>query len=365
MRRIRAGDEQDAFINRRRSPYRILSISLISLALLLGACAGGGQASPSTRASLGPSAASSATSGASNPTIAPGALDGFIVFARAGGRYGDETLFAAGADGSHERQLTADGQSCCGRLSPDGTQVLYSYYPPEARRVTVAIQSLADGTVLEIPLPDDTANLGAGAWSPDGTHLALQLWDDADHSRDGIYTVRAADGSDLQRLTHAQVADIPADYSPDGTELIVFRETDVQSVGTLSILDIKSGQLTPLPLPGIQVGWGAARYSPDGATIVFQESRVSATGALWTIHPDGEGLMKIFEDTQGRFASHPAWSPDGSMLMFALNPVADDFRHLPNGTYVINADGSDLRLVLDEDDFRREFEWKAGPIPGS
>ena len=53
------------------------------------------------------------------------------------------------------------------------------------------------------------------------------------------------------------------------------------------------------------------------------------------------------------------------MIMFALNPVADDFQHLPNGTYVINADGSDLRLVLDEDDFRREFEWNAGLIPNS
>ena len=364
MRRILIAADQDAFIRRRGSTYCILSISLISLTVLLGACAGG-EASSLAQASGAATVTASSTSDGSNPTIAPGTLDGFIVFARAGGQYGDETLFVAGADGTHERQLTPEGQSCCVRISPDGTEVLYSYYPPGARRVTVAIQSLADGTVRELPLPDDTANLGAGAWSPDGARLALQLWDDTDHTRDGIYTVRAADGADLQRLTHAQVADIPADFSPDGTKLIVFRESEVQSVGTLSILDLNTGQLEPLSPAGMEVGWGTARYSADGATIVFQESRMSATGALWTIRPDGGGLTKIFEDTQGRFASHPAWSPDGSMIMFALNPVADDFQHLPNGMYLINADGSDLRLVLEEDDFRREFEWNAGPIPNS
>ncbi len=350
-----------ALSKRRPSTCQVRLIGLISLTFMGGGCAAVPEASllPSRGA---PTAASFASANA-DPTVSPEALNGFVVFARAGGQYGDETLFTANADGTHEHQLTPNGESCCLRISADGRRVLYSYYPPDARRVTAAIQSLADGTVQEIPLPDDTANLGAGAWSPDGTRVALQLWDDTDHTRDGIYTVRTDDGSGLQRLTHAEHADIPADYSPDGTKLIVFREGDVQSVGTLSILDLETGQLGPLSPPGMQVGWGTARYSPDGQSILFQESRISPTGALWSIHPDGGALTRLFEDTQGRFASHPPWSPDGSVIMFALNPVADDFEHLPNGTYIIDADGSDLRVVLAGDDFRREFEWKPGPVP--
>jgi Tol biopolymer transport system component len=332
-------------------------------ALLIGCSAqpkaqtsGPGNAAPST-------AASAPAPVASVSTIAPGDLQGTIVFAKAGGQYGDETLFAANADGTNERQLTPNGQSCCLRISPDGTQVLYSTYSIAEvdRRVTTAIQNLADGTIRTIPLPDATANLGAGAWSPDAQRLALQLWDDSDHSRDGIYTVRSTHGSDLMRLTDAEIADAPSDYSPDGTQLIVFRESSTQSVGELFVLDLDGGELKPLSPTGMNVGFGTARYSPDGMTILFQEARTSDTGALWSIRADGSGLTKLFEDAAGRFVSHPTWSPDGSMIMFALNPVADDFRHAPNGIYVIDADGSNLRMVLGGNDFKREPEWRPTP----
>jgi hypothetical protein len=46
--------------------------------------------------------------------------------------------------------------------------------------------------------------------------------------------------------------------------------------------------------------------------------------------------------------------------MFTLNPVADDFQHEPNGIHVIDADGSNFRLVLGGNDFKREPEWR-GP----
>ena len=73
--------------------------------------------------------------------------------------------------------------------------------------------------------------------------------------------------------------------------------------------------------------------------------------------PDGSNARKLFEDDLGRFVSHPAWSPDGSQIMFASNPVADDFEHRPNGLFVIDADGSNLRQVIGGDDFKREPEW--------
>jgi hypothetical protein len=31
---------------------------------------------------------------------------------------------------------------------------------------------------VEIPLPDETINLGPGAWSPDGKSIAFQVWDE-------------------------------------------------------------------------------------------------------------------------------------------------------------------------------------------
>ena len=59
----------------------------------------------------------------------------------------------------------------------------------------------------------------------------------------------------------------------------------------------------------------------------------------------------MFKDANGRFAITPTWSPDDSMIMFALNPTSNPFAHPPNGIYVIRANGSNLT------DFKREPTW--------
>ena len=76
-----------------------------------------------------------------------------------------------------------------------------------------------DGTVERVfDIPDGSLNLACTVWSPDDKRLACEGWDDADASRNGIYTVRSSDGGGLVRLTKAPgPADFVGDYSPDGT----------------------------------------------------------------------------------------------------------------------------------------------------
>ena len=165
-------------------------------------------------------------------------------------------------------------------------------------------------------------------------------------------------GGDLQRISDPAVGDIPGDYSPDGSQIVLFREGAELGVGELFIVDTDAGgEPVRISPDGMEVG-NTVRFSPDGSRILFQDSRTSPRGALWTMTPDGSDVTMIFEDDEGRFASHATWSPDGSMIMFALNPVADEFEHRPNGLYVMNADGSDVQLVIGGDDFKRESEWR-------
>jgi Tol biopolymer transport system component len=63
------------------------------------------------------------------------------------------------------------------------------------------------------------------------------------------------------------------------------------------------------------------------------------------------------KDTDGRYAVTPTWSPDGSMIMFALDPIKNPFVHPPNALYVIRADGSDLTQVLGGNNFKRKPYW--------
>jgi len=40
-----------------------------------------------------------------------------------------------------------------------------------------------------------------------------------------------------------------------------------------------------------------------------------------------------------------------------VNPIADDYEHRPNALAVINADGSNYREIVRDDEFRRENTW--------
>jgi hypothetical protein len=75
--------------------------------------------------------------------------------------------------------------------------------------------------------PDPTLNLACWAWSPRGTRLACEGWDDVHPTRPaGVFTVRSSDGGDLVRVTANPYGghDIPGDYSPDGTRIVFGRE---------------------------------------------------------------------------------------------------------------------------------------------
>jgi Tol biopolymer transport system component len=73
-------------------------------------------------------------------------------------------------------------------------------------------------------------------------------------------------------------------------------------------------------------------------------------GRLLTINPDGSELSTVFEQ-EGSWVRTPAWSPDGSQVMFVLDP-SPSHTLAPNGIYVINADGAGLTPVIESPDHK-------------
>ncbi|MCW2571599.1 MAG: hypothetical protein JWO88_1657 [Frankiales bacterium] len=284
-----------------------------------------------------------------------------LVFTKAGGRFGDDAVFVSRLDGSQLRQLTTGGQTCCIRVSPDGRTVLGAAVTQDGR-ITTQILPLDGSPGRALPLPAGTLNLGPGAWTPDGRRIVVQGWDDTHEISSGMYVVDTADGKHRTRLTQEppNTNDNPGDVSPDGRTLVFLREQtpggEATNVGTLMSVGLQgSSQARQLGVSS-NVGYGSIRFSPDGSRILFQDGRTSSRGALWTIRPDGTALIKVYDDPV-LFASHPTWSPDGSKILFALNPVADYFTHPANAFYIANADGSDVHKILEDEDFKREAEW--------
>ena len=334
---------------------RVCGIAALLIALL--AC-GPSASSPA------PSSSSGATATTPDPTVeaipsteptpspAITGLSGRVVFTRAGGRFEDETLFVANIDGSDERQLSDFGETCCPWALADGSLLVRSGRAEDGR-IAPVFSGLDGSDERVFPLPEGL-QFGSGPLSPDGTRVVLEGFTVPEFEGSSTY-IADIDGSHLEVLTEDHF--IPSDFSPDGRSVLLFDNPESAEgpppPGSLWLVDVDGSNLRQLTPDDTSVQCCSnSRFSPDGARIVF----ASPDGGLWTIAPDGSGLTEVFHEP-GKWAITATWSPDGSMLLFGLDPSPDPFSHPPNGLYVTRGDGSDLTLVIGGNDFKREPIW--------
>jgi Tol biopolymer transport system component len=267
------------------------------------------------------------------------------------------------ASGNSERRVTAPGDFCCVlRVSPNHRRILVMPGGDIPPPVTGGTINLNGGDFRRLMLTDPTLNLVPGAWSPDGSRIAYLGWDDSDAARRGLYTARASDGGGLVRVTTRPglLDDVPLDYSPNGKQLVFYHsahpDPDPHTGGSLWVVNVDGSGAHRVTGPkSPPADW--ARWSPDGRWIVFANERTSASGAVWTVAPDGSHLTKLFRGTKDRFPISPTWSPDGTQILLALDPTNDAFTHPVNGLYTITARGTNLRLVNGSKDFKSQPEW--------
>jgi len=318
-----------------------------------------------------PSESAALLSSAPTPNAVPSAtihdLSGHILFTRA---FGDDQhiTFLANADGTNECRLSIPPINGPGCTSAGGRRMLL-YIPdaPNSATGTAATMGVDGSGYTVLPISDPTLVYVPDAFSPDGTRIAFEAFDESDPSRNGIYTARVADGGDIVRVTSEDgpFYDQSADYSPDGKQIVFYRapgdEPEPTLGGALWIVSVDGSGASRIETPGVMPS-SSARWSPDGSKILFSTARAQSTGALWTVNGDGSNLTRIFLGSDPAYPTRsyavgPVWSPDGSQIMFALDPIADWFAHPPNAIYVINADGSGLAQVTGGSTFKTMVDW--------
>jgi Tol biopolymer transport system component len=196
-------------------------------------------------------------------------------------------------------------------LAPAATTTAASAYPTLA-----AVASPPTAAPLRLSLssgrPIDPAELsGTIAFSYD----------------DGIWTA-AADGSNRTQVT--QDGGFDPTLSPDG-KTIVYRLLLATDDGEIWRVGADGRDRRNLVQDPAFSDWGPA-YSPDGGLVAFDSNR-SGGLALWLMRADGTDQHRI----GGGHGEYPAWSPDGTQLVYAGGSYYD--------IRIVSADGAGDRAL--------------------
>jgi Tol biopolymer transport system component len=279
---------------------------------------------------------------------------------------GTEQVYTVDPDGT-DRHLVADNSEV-GQWSPDGTRITLFGDLGEL------LFNVDDGSSVNLGLPGDLypdLALFCSVWSPDGARLACEGFGQTDGSLNGVYTLRASDGGDLQRVTYEPNGDdCPSDYSPNGNRLVVTRTNDDNTIHEIDTVKLDGSGLKRLTPPGMNdFNFCNGSWSPQGNQIVFSAHvpNLANHSSVWVVHFDGSDLHRLpiagpcggpFSDPSAYGCLNPAWSPDGTKIAFARNQGSAQ-----QDLYTVNADGSGLFQVTNTPDIA-EFngDWGTHPV---
>jgi Tol biopolymer transport system component len=303
-------------------------------------------AAPAAIASLGPSATAASSP---RPTLDTSPLSGRILVEHFGNAPdGSETNTGADVHRLYladPNNMTASGMTellpgtpTTGKLSadvsPDGSRVVFEDWADPSSIYIVGI----DGNGFRKVTP---AGCACSEWDPafdptgrrivyghaSGGHAWLEVRDLAT----GATTKLAA----TEGPASDAVPEAPS-WSPDGTRIAFVRltwngvppsmgrvhyHTGVPTADVLDVVTVATGSIAHLPTPGELPGDPA--WSPDGSLIVFTNGPTTifddsgTTHEVYTVHPDGSGIAQVVLGSGGRGVlqgDSANFTPDGRIL---------------------------------------------------
>lgn len=236
---------------------------------------------------------------------------------------GKWVVYTMNADGSGLTPLTAEQDyAVTPSWSPDGSQIAYVSRVGEGLEDIWTMNPDGTGKINVTNSPD--ANESHPHWSPDSRKIIYNTTADDPAPLDEIeggygeevYEMNA-DGSNPVRLTHWNLWDTYASYSPDGSR-IVFRRLIVGDTtaewpynSEIFVMNRDGSNATNISnYPGFD---GYPMWSPDGAKIIYVSYR-DGVEQLYTMNPDGSEVQQLAASEYNDV--RPNWSRDGSKIAF-------------------------------------------------
>lgn len=154
-------------------------------------------------------------------------------------------------------------------------------------------------------LPNQPANSGVPAWSPDHQWLAFRS--NASGSWQ-VYKIRS-DGSELTQLTYSGQNYEP-NWSPDGAQLAFVSDRD----GNKELYLMNADGSSQTRLTNNDVVDDDPSFSPYGNALVFESKRNDHMDVYWMDLNDPANQIPV--TAGGSYNGTPAWSPNGSYILY-------------------------------------------------
>ena len=191
---------------------------------------------------------------------------------------------------------------------------------PDGERLAFVRSDGVDAAQIRVSSPDgsNTRRLtrvngvgGTLSWMPDGGLLFSQLdFNDPYRLTSDLY--RAAPDGTVQRLTRRQRVTY-ADVSPDGARAVAVQEGG--GTNNLVIVDLATGEVTPLTDPHAARHWAFPRWSPAGDRIAAVRWVAPAFMDIVVLDESGTVTVEVTHDRA--IDTTPFWTPDGSTIIWS------------------------------------------------
>lgn len=241
------------------------------------------------------------------------------------------------ADGSRVRALTRDGHSHHPNWSPDGRRLLFIHDSTlQSGPASPEPKEFATHHPVELQVMDaDGGNrrllrriepvIYSAAWSPDGKTIAVTCLPkrmtpaeqalQTEPLQAGLYLLQA-DGRGELRLLFRN-AYTPA-WSLDGKKL-AFSVESPRGSWSVHVANADGSSLRRLTDPRLM--GGSPAWSPDGKQIALAEFVGGRDQQIFLVSADGAGRRRQLTLDPAWTCDHPAWSADGSRIVFYCRSV--------------------------------------------
>jgi TolB protein len=240
-------------------------------------------------------------------------LPGRILFVK------DGDLWVFDAIGAHA--FATGGTFAQPSWSPDGTTLAFVYKGTNFADIFVTDDQGQGQTRLTTSqstiLDNNDWNLRP-AWSPDGRTIAF-VSDRA--TAFPTLQLMGADGSGRRALNTPGVNQEAVDaisWSPDGSQLAVtlYNEPGPTQIALVPMNAAGAARQNARVLTSQPGGALDPAWAPDGSWLAFAGHDGYATD-IFAVRPDGTSVMRLTSD--GQLARSPSWSPDGAHVAYLSN----------------------------------------------